>query len=154
MFFLYLSQWKCLLDNVKVQIISFIQYKRIGNRDCAYEVSSFYDKVKKRPSQKSKYLGQVDPVTKKIIHPGRKPSKEKLILNFGDSFFVTRYMQENLNEIYAFLKANNETFILKWDKMQKELRSTSRHFPSFSFHNVPLLSYFSCVVDLEMPCSQ
>ena len=45
-------------------------------------------------------------------------------------------------------------FISKWDKIRKELRGTFRHFTSFSFHNVTLLSYFSCVVDLELPCSQ
>jgi hypothetical protein len=38
--------------------------------------------------------------------------------------------------------------------MQKELRGTFHHFTSFSFHYVPLLSYFSCVVNLELPCSQ
>ena len=36
--------------------MSFIKYKKIGNKEFAYEVTSYHDKVKKVPAQKSKYL--------------------------------------------------------------------------------------------------
>ena len=36
--------------------MSFIRCKKIGNNEYAYEVTSFHDKVKKVPAQKSKYL--------------------------------------------------------------------------------------------------
>jgi hypothetical protein len=39
--------------------MSFIRYKKIGNKEYTYEVTSYYDRVKKVPAQKSKYLGQV-----------------------------------------------------------------------------------------------
>ena len=68
---------------MKLHIILSVRYKRIGNKDYAYEVSSYYDRMNKGPAQKSRHLDQVDHVTKNIIHPSSEPSKEKLILDFG-----------------------------------------------------------------------
>lgn len=86
--------------------MSFIRYKTIGNKDYAYEVTAYYDRVKKRPAQKSRYLGQVDPLTGKIVRPQRKQAQEKMILDFGDSFFLMSFMQSRLREVYDFAKQN------------------------------------------------
>ena len=56
---------------MRVHIISFIRYKKIGNKEYAYEVTSYYDKVKNVPAQKSKYLGQVvNREKKEFFRPG------------------------------------------------------------------------------------
>jgi len=39
--------------------MSYIFYKTFGNKEYAYELSSYWDKEKKVPRQKTKYLGQV-----------------------------------------------------------------------------------------------
>lgn len=38
----------------------------------AYESISYWDKEKKQPRSKRKYIGKVDPVTGEIIHSGEK----------------------------------------------------------------------------------
>ena len=56
--------------------MSFIRFKKIGNKEYAYEVTSYYDKMKKKPAQKSKYLGQVvNRESNEFIRPGKERIK-------------------------------------------------------------------------------
>ena len=86
-----------------MHITSFTRYKTIGNKVYAYEVTAYYDKVRKRPAQKSRYLGQLDALTGTITRPGKiRTTHEKMILDFGDSYFVTKYMEKNMSDVYDF----------------------------------------------------
>jgi hypothetical protein len=89
--------------------MSFIRYKKIGNKEYAYEVTSYYDKAKKTPAQKSKYLGQVvNRERKEFIRPGNVSMKhEKLILDFGDSYFLIKFMEKRMKDVYDFTLKNN-----------------------------------------------
>ncbi|MGC8867867.1 MAG: IS1634 family transposase, partial [Elusimicrobiales bacterium] len=72
--------------------MSFIRYKKIGQNQYAYEVTSYWDSITKRPRQKVRYLGVVDEkgkiVKKELI------SKEKLILDFGDTYLLYEFMKK------------------------------------------------------------
>ncbi len=75
-----------------IGIMSFIRYKKIGQNQYAYEVTSYWDSITKRPRQKVRYLGVVDEkgkiVKKELI------SKEKLILDFGDTYLLYEFMKK------------------------------------------------------------
>ncbi len=89
--------------------MSFIRFKKIGNKEYAYEVTSYYDKMKKKPAQKSKYLGQVvDRESNEFIRPGKERIKpEKLILDFGDSYFLIKFMESRMKDVYDFAVKNS-----------------------------------------------
>ncbi len=76
--------------------MSFIRYKRVWNKEYAYEITSYWDKETKSPRQKSKYLGVVVDKEKEVF---RKPLKEKVleeryILDFGDSFLLHKFLEK------------------------------------------------------------
>ena len=83
--------------------MSYIRHKKIKNKVYAYEVTSVWDKKLQQPRSRSKYLGPVDTVTNKII-PFVKKEKgnEKLILDFGDTYFFYKFITES--DIYNALK--------------------------------------------------
>lgn len=64
--------------------MSFIRYKTIGNMEYAYEVTSYWDREKKMPAQKSRYLGQVvDKEKGTFIKLGKTRMKpESIVLDF------------------------------------------------------------------------
>lgn len=68
--------------------MSYIVYKKFGNQEYAYEVSSEWDSAKKKVKKKSKYLGVVvDKKTKKFERREKQKIKnEKLILDYGDGY--------------------------------------------------------------------
>jgi transposase len=72
--------------------MSFIRYKKFGNKEYAYEVTSYWDPEKKKPRQKTKYLGVVVDKENKIFRKKRKERKEKLILDFGDVYFLNQFI--------------------------------------------------------------
>jgi len=39
--------------------MTFVRYKRFGKQEYAYEINAMWDAKKKKPYQKSKYLGVV-----------------------------------------------------------------------------------------------
>ena len=83
--------------------MSFIRHKQLKNKWYAYEVTSVWNKKLKSPRSVSKYLGPVDPKTKKIIPFVKKEAgDEKLILDFGDSYFFYKFILES--DIYSVLK--------------------------------------------------
>ena len=52
---------------------------KFGNKEYAYEVKAFWDKKKKRPYQKSKYLGMVVDKKSKLFEHKTRKKPEKLI---------------------------------------------------------------------------
>ena len=68
--------------------MSFIVYKEDGKHTYAYEVKSYWDREKKSPRQKRKYLGKVDPETGKIVR--FRYSKPIGALDYGDVEFVSQ----------------------------------------------------------------
>ncbi|MEO0190706.1 MAG: transposase [candidate division WOR-3 bacterium] len=74
--------------------MSFIRYKKFGRQEYAYEVVSVWDKALKKPRQKTKYLGIVIDKRKKIFKKGKaKDGKEKLILDFGDTYLIYQFLK-------------------------------------------------------------
>jgi len=74
--------------------MSFVRYKKFGNKEYAYEITAYWDSVKKKPRQKSKYLGVVVDKEKRVFK--RKEAKqktEKLILDFGDVYLLHEFMK-------------------------------------------------------------
>ena len=56
--------------------MSYIVKQKIGKHIYAYEAESYYDKKKKQPRQRRKYLGRVDPLTGKIIETKKMKAKQ------------------------------------------------------------------------------
>ena len=104
----------------------FIRYKKIGNMEYAYEVTSYWDKEKKAPRQKSRYLGQVVDKDKGIIvKPGRvRIDQERMILDFGDSYLLMKFMEKEMKDVYEYLRKTGALphvlyRILKKDAMRR-----------------------------------
>jgi transposase len=75
-----------------MDIMTFIRYKKFGNKEYAYEVTAYWDPNKKKPRQKSRYLGIVIDKKKKLFRKIAK-IREKLILDFGDVFVLHQFMK-------------------------------------------------------------
>ena len=88
--------------------MSFIRYKKIGNKEYAYEVTSYWDPERKKPRQKTKYLGVVVDKEKKIFRKKNKERKEKLILDFGDVYLLNQF----INRTKLFDKFRNKDMLL------------------------------------------
>lgn len=71
--------------------MSFIRYKKIGNKSYGYEITSYWDSDIKKSRQRSKYLGVLGEDNK--IKEKNIKSKEKLILDFGDSYFLNEFIK-------------------------------------------------------------
>lgn len=94
--------------------MSFIRHKIIKNRTYAYEVTSIWDKDKRKTRTKSRYLGPVDLNTNKIIKFSKKLylGQEKLILDFGDAYFFNQFIIAS--DVYKALK---DVFFKKYREM-------------------------------------
>lgn len=75
--------------------MTFVRYKKFGNLEYAYEITAYWDKKKKKPRQKVKYLGKVINKEKKVFEKKQHRTPEKLILDFGDSYLVNKLLQDN-----------------------------------------------------------
>jgi len=92
--------------------MSFIRYKKFGNKEYAYEVTSYWDPEKKKPRQKTKYLGVVVDKENKIFRKKRKERKEKFILDFGDVYFLDQLLREKrLFEMFEGKKEDKEKLL-------------------------------------------
>lgn len=76
-----------------------------------YESTSYWNKEKKAPRTKMRYLGKEDPETKKIISPGKKwiPKSSK---DYGNFYFLNE-ISNNIG-VTEILK---ETFPSDWEKI-------------------------------------
>ena len=76
--------------------MSYICYKTIKHKKYAYEITSHWDKEKKQSRSVSKYLGPVDSDTNQIITFVKKNREgEKLILDFGDGYFLYEWIKNS-----------------------------------------------------------
>jgi hypothetical protein len=74
--------------------MSFIRYKKFGNKEYAYEVTAYWDSQKKKSRQKSKYLGIIIDKEKGIYEKKEvKNDIERLILDFGDVYILHEFMK-------------------------------------------------------------
>ena len=90
-------------------IMTFIRYKKFGNRVYAYEVTAYYDKEQKRPRQKVKYLGKL---TDEGIKRVRSSSLPRISLNYGDVACLIRIardlgLEQTLKSCYGDDVANS-----------------------------------------------
>lgn len=89
--------------------MAFVRHKKINGRIYAYETTSYWDAVTKKPKHRSKYLGLVkeDGAVVKC-----RALIEKLILDFGDGYLVNEYLK-NL----PLHKALKDVFGKRFDEM-------------------------------------
>lgn len=86
--------------------MTFVRYKKFGNKEYAYEIKGTWNSTKKKPVLKSKYLGVVLDKDKKIYQKSRDIlKKEKLILDFGDVYTLNHCFRTN-----GFYSLLEETF--------------------------------------------
>ena len=112
--------------------MSFIRHKKVKNKYYAYEVISVWDKKLQQSRSTSKYLGPVDPKTNQIIPFAKKEkNNEKLILDFGDTYFFYKFILES--DIYLVLK---EIFFDKYPEI------------------IPLMIYRLCTQSAMYNCSE
>lgn len=87
--------------------MSFIRYKKFGNKEYAYEITAQWDSTTKKPFQKTRYLGVVIDKKKKIFKKKElKQRAEKLILDFGDTHLLYEFMKnikvfDLLNKVFG-----------------------------------------------------
>lgn len=87
--------------------MSFVTYKKFGNKEYAYELTSYWDKNAKQPRHKTKYLGVVIDKEKGIYRKTLKEGilKEELILDFGDTFLLREFLEKE-----GFIKVLKDSF--------------------------------------------
>lgn len=75
--------------------MTFIRYKTFGKQEYAYQIKSYWDSKTQKPKQKTVYLGVVVDKSKKIFEKRLSLVKqEKLILDFGDSYFIKEFFEK------------------------------------------------------------
>ncbi len=75
--------------------MSFVRYKIFGKKEYAYEIVSYWDKKKQKPFQKTKYLGIVVDKKKKIYERKIRKKPENLILDFGDTYVLHKFLEDS-----------------------------------------------------------
>lgn len=79
-----------------MSIMSFTRIEKRGKKEYAYEITSYWDKASKRPKQKKRYLGTIIDKKKKTYERKMIPcNAEKLILDFGDSYILSSFMEKH-----------------------------------------------------------
>ena len=74
----------------------FIRFKKQGKKEYAYQVKEYWDSKIKRSRQKVKYLGVVINKEKKLFEKKMvKISAEKLVLDFGDTYLLNKFLEQN-----------------------------------------------------------
>jgi transposase len=87
--------------------MTFVTYKKFGNKEYAYELTSYWDKKIKQPRHKTTYLGVVIDKEKGIYQKTMKERilNEELIVDFGDTFLLQKFM-----EVEGFIKILKDSF--------------------------------------------
>ena len=75
--------------------LSFTKIETRGSKEYAYEITSYWDKEKGMPRQKKRYLGRVIDRKKKKYQKKVPQKAEKLIVDFGDSFLLEQFFEDN-----------------------------------------------------------
>lgn len=92
----------------------FVTYKKIGNKEYAYQLTSYRDPKTKKVKHTTKYLGAVKDKDKQIFERKlSKPKPEKLILDFGDAYIINKFIQTTpYNNILTKIFKNNTQTLL------------------------------------------
>ncbi len=93
----------------------FIRYKKIGNKEYAYEITAYWDKEQKKSRQHPKYLGVVIDKEAKIFKKKEKKQieTEKLILDFGDTFILNEFMKKtNIRDLFFKVFGDRTEYLL------------------------------------------
>jgi len=87
--------------------MTFVTFKKFGNKEYAYELTSYWDKKAKQPRHITKYLGVVVDKKKGVYRKTLKERilKEEFILDFGDTFLLREFLEKE-----GFLKILNGSF--------------------------------------------
>jgi len=95
-------------------IMSFVRYKKFGNKEYAYEVTAYWDPVKKKPRQKSRYLGVAVNKEKGVYKRKQVEQKtEKLILDFGDTYLLNEFMKhEDISNLLEKVFGDRTNYML------------------------------------------
>ncbi len=75
--------------------MSFIRYKKIGNKEYAYEIEAYWDSRLCKPRQRTKYLGVVIDPEQKVYKKKRQETKERLVVDFGDGYIVYEFLRQS-----------------------------------------------------------
>jgi len=87
-----------MYPSAQLGIMPFIRYKKIGQKEYAYQITSYWDPKTKKPKQKTQYLGQV--INKeKQTYQKKQQQKEKLILDFGDTYLLNTFIQTHYQQL-------------------------------------------------------
>ena len=89
----------------------------------AYESVSYWDKEKKQPRSKRKYLGRVDPETKEIIRKKDKKSNSAEIVVGSVDLQVLRKEIEKKDKIISDLQKSLEETNKRYDLLAEKVRS-------------------------------
>ena len=92
----------------------FIRYKTFGKQEYSYQIKSYWDSKTQKPKQKTVYLGVVVDKSKKIFEKRLLLAKpEKLILDFGDSYFIKEYLEKiKFSELIEKVFEDKKDFLL------------------------------------------
>ena len=93
--------------------MTFVRYKKFGKQEYAYEVKASWDAEKKKPVQKTRYLGVVKDKNKKIYEKRLLNKQEKYILDFGDSYTINNCLEETgfISFIKEIFKEKSESLL-------------------------------------------
>ena len=93
--------------------MTFIRYHTYGNQEYAYEVTSYWDKEKRMSRQRTKYLGVVIDKQKHIFEKKWQTRPEKLILDFGDSYVIDQFFEQNgFSDLLKTIFGNSKNIVL------------------------------------------
>ncbi|MBI2632339.1 transposase [Candidatus Pacearchaeota archaeon] len=130
--------------------MTFIRYKTFGKQEYAYQIKSYWDTKTQKPKQKTVYLGVVIDKPKKIFEKRLSlPKQEKLILDFGDSYFIKEFFEKvKFSKLIEEIFGDKKDFFLSLINYRLCYPSAMRfsktwfegNYAKICYHNVNLTS--------------
>lgn len=108
--------------------------KRTGAK-YAYESVSYWDKDKKQPRSKRKYIGRVDLETGEIIDTQHKKKSTQSILQDGDCSQILAELQEQLDQKVLQIEALHKEL----DTLRKKYQEKERIIRNIASSIIPFL---------------
>jgi len=87
----------------------FTKYEKRGNKQYAYQITTYRDKTTKQVKQHKKYLGTVIDKEKQIIQKPNTTQNEKLILDFGDTYLLNTHIQTHHKQLLNIFQEKTPT---------------------------------------------
>ena len=88
----------------------------------AYESISYWDKEKKQPRSKRKYLGRVDPETKEIIRKNDKKNSAEVVVGSVDLQALKKEIEKK-DKIISDLQKSLEEANKRYDSLAEKVRA-------------------------------